>query len=492
MIEVNTRIHDKFSIEFKTSFVARRKVKDNDFSAYMWFFIPHNLDINRETYPKSRFYQDIKSYVRVITPKFQLQDIVGGSGIPFTNLKAAFQDLASSPTRSATKEYEYQVKMFSAITHSAARNGCYNLMGSHILPEVVPTLCAQYLQAFDEVLRAFRSLRTIVYQPTIADGIRNYFRYGDEFISNMFKLYTTLILDFMQKDAEHRELFAASIKRLQTEISRENAYRDKVGYVNLKENDAKNNRYLIYRSGVLKKYVDSDLYLNVPKKKDGKLVEQLYLGIAAGLAMMFATVVSFFFQQKFGNFTLPFFIVLVISYMIKDRIKELSRYYFAHRIGNKYFDNKAEILLNEDRIGTIKEGMDFITHKKVPEEVKRVRYSKRLMEVENRVTDEKVMLYRMALHIDRVKLNNLSHYETAGINDIIRFNVNNLLQKMDNPKVNIRHMNDDGTVVTIPCDKIYYVNIVLQLRYESDTTLRRFRVTLTRNGIESINEVEID
>lgn len=108
------------------------------------------------------------------------------------------------------------------------------------------------------------------------------------------------------------------------------------------------------------------------------------------------------------------------------------------------------------------------------------------------MTDEKVMLYRMALHIDRMKLNNLSHYETAGINDIIRFNVNNLLQKMDNPKVNIRHMNDDGTVVTIPCDKIYYVNIVLQLRYENDTTLRRFRVALTRNGIESINEVEID
>ena len=36
------------------------------------------------------------------------------------------------------------------------------------------------------------------------------------------------------------------------------------------------------------------------------------------------------------------------------------------------------------------------------------------------------------------------------------------------------------------------MNIVLQLRYENDTTLRRFRVALTRNGIESINEVEID
>lgn len=491
MIEVNTKIHDRYSIEFKTSFVARRKAKKSDFSAYMWFFMPYSLDINHATYPKSRFYQDIKSYVRVITPKFLLQDIVGeGGGTPFANLKAAFTGLASAPTRTAAKEYEYQVKMFSAITHSAARGACHNLMDPQILPDDVPALCAQYLKAFGEVLQAYRSLRTVVYQPTVGEGMRSYFRYGDEFMSNMYKLYNTRLLDFLHSAPQHQSLFAGTIGLLTQSIRTENAYREKMGYVNLKPHDAESNRYMVYRSGVLKKYVDSDLYLNVPKRKDGKLVEQLYLGIAAGLAMMFATVVSFFFQQKFGNFTLPFFIVLVISYMIKDRIKELSRYYFAHRIGSKYFDNKAEILLQEEKIGTLKEGMDFIGIKKVPDEVKRVRYSKRLMEVENRVTDEKVMLYRMALHIDRQKLNTLSHYETSGVNDIIRFNVNNLLQKMDNPKVNIRHMNDDGTVSTIPCDKVYYVNIVLQLRYESETTLRRFRVALTRSGIEKIQEVK--
>lgn len=490
MIEVDTKIHDQFSIEFKTSFVARRSVKKNDFSAYMWFFVPYNLDINAETYPKSRFYQDIKSYVRVKTPQFLLQDIVGNEALPFENLKAAFQNLASKPTRTATREYEYQIKMFAAITHSAARDACQNVMSPKILSHDVPVLCMQFVLAYQAVLKAYRDLRTIVNQPTVNAEARNDYRYGDEFMSNMMKFYATKLLDFLLQHEEQQALYAPTIELLRKEIQAENHYRSTMGYLNLKRTDHQSNRHMVFRSGVLKKYVDSDLYLNVPKRKDGKLVEQLYLGIAAGLAMVFATVVSFFFQQKFGNFTLPFFIVLVISYMIKDRIKELSRYYFAHRIGSRFFDNKAEILLKEQRIGTIKEGMDFIKISKVPDDVRRVRYSKRMMEVENRVTDEKVMLYRMALHIDREKLNRLTPYETTGINDIIRFNVNSFLQKMDNPIIDMLNMNEQGMVETIPCDKIYFLNVVLQLRYENELTLRRFRVALTRNGIQYIEEVK--
>ena len=100
------------------------------------------------------------------------------------------------------------------------------------------------------------------------------------------------------------------------------------------------------------------------------------------------------------------------------------------------------------------------------------------------------MLYRMALHIDREKLNRLTPYETTGINDIIRFNVNSFLQKMDNPIIDMLNMNEQGMVETIPCDKIYFLNVVLQLRYENELTLRRFRVALTRNGIQYIEEVK--
>lgn len=489
MIEVNTKIHDKFSIEFKTSFVTRRKLKKNDFSAYMWFFVPMSLDINKETYPKSQFYQDIKSNIRLITPKFLLHDIVTGNALPLTRLREAFSHLASSPSRTANREYEYQIKMFAAITHSAARDTHnYIINGQHRTDEKI-SMCITYIDEYNDVLKHYRKLKSIISQPTITDDMMSCYRYGDEYLSNMMLYYCTSLLDHLLQENKDGKM-QHTISTIQQCIRTETSYREERKYANLKVDDATGNRNVMFRHSVLKKYVDSDLFLDVPKKKDGKFVEQLYLGIAAGLAMMFATVVSFHFQQKYGNFTLPFFVVLVISYMIKDRIKELSRYYFAHRIGSKFFDNKADILIKDEKMGTIKEGMDFISRKKMPADVKRVRYSQRLMEAENHVSDEKILLYRMAVHLNREKLNRKTPYETTGINDIIRFNVNSLLKKMDNPQVMRQVMNKEGSVTHVLCDKIYYLNIVLQLSFEDNTTLRRFRVAVNRDGIESIHEVE--
>ena len=115
MIDIMTKIHDKFSIEFKVGFVTRRKMRHNDFSVYMWIFIPNSLDINPSTYTKSDFYRDVKSNVRLITPRFLLRNIVDGEALPFQNIKQAMEKMASYPTRSAASEYEQQIKIFSAI-----------------------------------------------------------------------------------------------------------------------------------------------------------------------------------------------------------------------------------------------------------------------------------------------------------------------------------------------------------------------------------------
>ena len=49
MIDIKTKIHDKFSIEFKVGFVARRKIRKNDFTVGVWLFLPDSLDINSST-----------------------------------------------------------------------------------------------------------------------------------------------------------------------------------------------------------------------------------------------------------------------------------------------------------------------------------------------------------------------------------------------------------------------------------------------------------
>ena len=52
MIDVETKIHDKFSIEFKIWFSGQESSKKNDFSLNSWIFVPNSLDVNKNTYDK--------------------------------------------------------------------------------------------------------------------------------------------------------------------------------------------------------------------------------------------------------------------------------------------------------------------------------------------------------------------------------------------------------------------------------------------------------
>lgn len=486
MIDIMTKIHDKFSIEFKVGFVTRRRQRMNDFSVYMWIFVPNSLDINPSTYPKSKFYRDVKSNVRLITPKFLLREIVDGAAVPLRHIEAAFSAMASSPTRTAVAEYEYQIKMFVAIFKSALRNEMNHICRNE-LPGDIDYLCRAYANNVTRILGEYRRLKNIINVPGVPQEVLNYYRFGDEFICDIVDQHTLKLVRRLA--GSPHEDYAELIALLSKLIREVEGYRTLMGYGTLKADAPHHNRDLVFRHGVLKKYIESDLFLKVPKKRDGVVVEQLYYSIAAGLSMIFATVVSFSFQQKFGNFTMPLFIALVISYMLKDRIKELMRFYFAHRIGSKYFDNKATISIKELPIGWMKEGMDFLSERKVPREVMNLRSRSPLLQAENRISDEKIILYRKSVHIDRDKLERNSIYPTDGINDIIRLHVNSFIQKMDNPQVPLYMLDEQDRLKSVECDKVYFLNIVLQYQYDDKIEYKRFRIAVSRSGIDSIDEM---
>ena len=486
MIDITTKIHDKFSIEFKVGFVTRRKTRHNDFSVYMWIFVPSSLDISPSTYSKEDFYRDVKSNIRLITPRFLLRNIASGDAIPLQHLKRAFEALASDPTRTAVAEYESQIKIFSAIVKSAMREEVGHICTEEQRREDVRFLCGEYVKNLRHILSEYRLLRNVINTPSVSRPVMECFGFGDEFMSYMLNQYTFRLMRHL---SQHGDLYEKEIAALATLVRDEQHYRVKMGYLSVSEEDALENRNLIYSHGVLKKYVESALYLRVPKKRDGVMVEQIYYSIAAGLSMIFATIVSFYFQQRFGNFTWPFFIVLVISYMGKDRIKELARYYFAHRKGSKYFDNKAKINIKEHNIGWIKEGVDFLQRENIPAEVMQLRHKGPITPAESSIHDDKVLLYRKWVHIDRERLVANNVYHTDGINDIIRLNISNYIQKMDNPYVPLYKLEDDNSLQRVDCKKVYFLNIVMQYQYDDRTDYKRFRVSISRNGIESIKEM---
>lgn len=261
-----------------------------------------------------------------------------------------------------------------------------------------------------------------------------------------------------------------------------------MGYPVVSMDDKTNNTTLVFRHGILKKYIESDLFIKLDKKKDGIAVEQLLYSIAAGVAMIFATVVAFSFQRTFGTLSIPLFVALVISYMLKDRIKDLMRYYFAHKLGSKYFDNKAVVKIKDQEVGWMKEGVDFITDRKTPKEVLAMRNRSSLLQAENKIFDEKIILYRKMVYIDSRKLSKYNTYNISGINDIFRLHINRFIQKMDNPDQPLNIIREDGSVAEIMSKKIYYLNIVIQVRYEDQIKYKRFRLTLSRDGIMEVQE----
>ncbi len=482
MIEESVKIHDKFSFEIKLGFNARKKQKVSDFVLNTWLFIPNSLDINPLTYEKKDFYRDLRSNIRLITPVYLLRDIAGSKNSPFSNLEKSFENLASNPSRSNKANYEYHIKMFLSILKSALRNDIGHIIRNDIVDDKL-FLLNGYIDNIEKITSKYRSLRRIINTPTISKDRLNFYLFGDEFMSNVIEQHTFKLLSSLEKGKPKD--FASLKKKLLQIIHSEIEYKKEKGFPVVEKKEAKRNRELIFRLGLLKKFAENELFLIANKKKDGVLVEQVYYSIAAGISMVFATAIAFSFQIKYGNFTMPFFVALVVSYMLKDRIKDLARYYFAYKLGRSYFDHKTKISLKEREIGWSKEAMDFISEDKVPAEVVKIRNRSAILEANNRSFSERIILYRKLVRIFRPKLDESIQYSTSGINDIIRFNISNFITKMDNPDFPL-FITDDEEVKVIKGERAYYMNLIMQLKNEEQLIYKRYRIVLNREGIIDI------
>ena len=486
MISIQAKKHDNFSIEFKCGFNCEMDRVCDDFSVNAWIFVPNSLDINPENYGKKQFYRDIKSNVRLITPSYLLSEIADDASLPLTTLKMAIEAVVSGEEVADMDSYEYHLKMFSAIFKSSIRDHAMRITCIRDLASSV-SLIEDYISSATAVVRKFRDFYRLINAPSVSDKVRGYFRMSDEFIGNSLDVQTIRIIKKIESSAESQAL-ADIKKKLVSVVAEERKYKQTVGYGLLNGEDKHDSR-LLYHRGMLKKFAESELYIHLSKKKDGVAIEQMYYSIAAGVAMIFATAVAWIIQVKYGNITWPLFIALVVSYMMKDRIKDLMRYYFAHELGNKYYDKKAVVTVGKKRVGKIKEGFDFISFKNIPEPVLKRRESASFVDNESLIFDEKIMLYRKRLTVDDKALASVDDYPRTGINDIMRLHVNRFTHKMDNPKVTIDTLGPDGNLKSMSVRKTYYINIVFQLQHDGNTKYQHFRVVMSRDGVIQVNEI---
>ena len=484
MISIQAKKHDNFSVEFKFGFNCTDDGIKDRFSVNAWVFVPNSLDINPENYGKKQFYRDIKSNVRLITPVYLLREIAQDASLPLMLLRKALERVANNPKPKDIESYEYHLKMFAAIFKSALRDHASHLTSVRSL-DSAEYLVSDYVNSAKAVLTKYRDLYQIIDVPTVSDKIRTSFRLCDEFMSHVVELRTIRLIKMLDTCDGDTEGIRGTFEEL---IFDERSYKEKVGYGQL-NGDSVHDRQLVYHHGMLKKFIESELYISLDKKKDGVALEQIYYSIAAGVAMIFATAVAWHTQMKYGNITWPLFIALVVSYMLKDRIKDLLRYYFAHRLGDKYFDKKANVVIGSNKVGMIKEGFDFISRAKTPKAVLELREKASAVEDESRIFEEKILLYRKSVTIDDAALARKDDYPMKGINEIMRLHLTRFTQKMDNPEVPVDTLDENGNLITVSIPKMYYVNIVFQLQHDGEVEYHQFRVAMTRNGVQEIVKI---
>lgn len=488
MIEDSVTVHDKFQFEIKWAYKFYKEKKFTTYNIETYFFIPQNLGINKATYTNRNFYNDLKTYIRFKTPTVLLQNIANGTACLIKNLKEIFQKTVDENDKRQFIEYENSIKLFCCTLKSSLRD--------HVMfiekienPGDIGFLIDQYIEYTGQIALEYRELRKILNVPSMNKNQFSKYLFGDEFMSLAIEDYTYKLLNILEK-AEMNETGCGYKDRLLDITRKEIEYRKNSNYPSIAQMD-KDNEVLVFRKSILKKYMGSSLFLDIRTENDGKYLEQIIFGAAAGLSMVFATAIAFLSQKSYGNLSLPFFVALVISYMFKDRIKEILRIYFSGKLGRILYNYKTYInTRNHRKVGWCKEHFSFINEPEISEEILKLRNKDHITEIENDSMGEQVILYKKQIRLytnDFINVGTIGMVD--GITDIMRFNVQKFLAKMDNPMKPMFTVFED-TYKKIFVKRVYHLNLIIKYSFEDMAVFKRFRIILNRKGIKSIEMVE--
>ncbi len=480
------KVHDEYQIELKMNYPLPHGKTKSFYEVDLYFFAPFSLGINPGTYSKQQFYTDLKTHIRVKTPAMPLSGIAENGKGPLEKLRSLIKAAGRQSSNRFTSEYESQIKLFCCILKSSIRD-FVSFIHETDMAEDRERLIDHYVRDVLQIALEYRNIRDLIQMPGFKRQMIDVYLFGDEYISLLIEDYTYHLLDGLSRG--NTNLPREKQKELLRMVDAEIEYRKRRGYL-LIPDETKDNEILLFRRSVLKKYMATVLFLSIEVKKGGFVLEQTLLGLAAGFAMLFATTIAFISQSAYGNLSLPFFLALVVSYIFKDRIKDLLRFYLSRKLTRFIFDHKANIYnATRNVVGTCKESFEFVRGESLSKKICEIRNNDHITDIENGWLGEQTFLYRKRIHLRPNWMGSIfSEYAIDGVNDIIRFNIQDFLRKMDDPTKEIFVMNDEG-YRRIKGSRVYHLNLVVKLTGAQNLSYTRYRIVLNRQGIKRIEKV---
>jgi len=494
LFQTKLDIHDRKQFELKLEYQPSGTDDRSEYLVEATFFVPRALNITSDTYPREDFYADLHNYVRFKTPVLAFDEILTGDHSPLVQLeqRITFGVLGSE------SELVYDTKMLGCVLRGALRRFSLEMRAqcaNHAGPDEVKRLIQRSMRATQSTLQRFRSIAArIAEKYPLAEKTRASFRLVDEYLSLLVEQYFRRVV--VEMDALPREgIFAELRRELMDVVIADESYRKQHGLASVLTPNSDNEEYT-HRIGFLKKFCMNILFLDVQRSSPRKAWEEVLFALAAGLAMAFALGVGLFAQNRYPQVSFNFFVIAVIGYMLKDRIKDGLRRVAAAYAGKFLFERTTRILdpVTHDDVGVCKEKIDYGSAVQVAPEVQRLREQDDLVTAAQGELPENVMRYRKKIVLESDMLPRVADGIVSGVTDIIRVNVERLLHDMDDPDYLIDYVDlEDYSVEKLRASKAYRVDVAFRFSVDDGrhqtTTVKLMRLVLDRNGIKRMSEV---
>jgi len=500
LIDGRIGVHDRNHFEVKLDYTIDSDNDANSYDVGAYFFIPPSLGMNSHTYRKEQFYGDMQTYIRFKTPVNALDNLLDDKDplSPMCRLRKAVGDLRERGSDELfVRRLSHEIRLFGCMFRANLRNSVAKVERlSKDAPKAAAlnSSAAELANEVGRVFEAFRGWGDDIVRADAPEEIIDIYGLVDEFLSLVAEAHLTRTLALMDSadcDAEATKELAGRLA-VGDVLRRERSYRGRQGYPQILYDGVPNEHY-VYRRGLLKKFVMSVLFLSTRRSRDGQRASELVAAVAAGLAMLFATMAAIWSQRRYGMNTMPFVGALVLSYILKDRIKEWVRHYFGTRLLRWVADYNLAILdpVHGVDMGSLRESFAFIEHDQVPDEVMKRRHNHRCSPVERAGEPEVVMKYEKSVKL-MGRMIGRHHGRMVDVNDIMRFNLARFIGRTDDPVAKVRLYNIKyDRVDTVACPKVYHMNVVFTLtarHSNAEPQLVRVRVILDQRGIRRIEE----
>ncbi|MGM0578665.1 MAG: hypothetical protein ACQEXJ_23270 [Myxococcota bacterium] len=512
MVDRRLRPHDSNQLELKLAYVLEPGQRSQHYRVETYMFIPRTLGVTRESYAADRFYEDTAAFVRLKTPTVALAALAreDQAVLWFDRLCERLDDLLAGQA-SADGSATRLLKLLGAIYRSAMRDESTRLVrrvedlaagGGLTTPgreaEVARAL-DRFLDDMEGALERFRRVGSRCEYAAMDDEVREVWHAVDEYVALFAEQVCTRFVEVID-DNRDEAAFGDDTRRVRARLADAAVacfhYRRGRGYPSYAR-PGEENESLPYRSHILKRIASSALYLDLRHEEPGTFTHDAIGMTAAALAMLFAVLVTLWAQQQWDMFSGAFVAAMVVSYMVKDRIKEWGKRYLGRGVSRFIPDHVIQVRDPDSGkvIGQCREAFTIVSPSQVDQEIRELRHVDHPTTVATDGRPETVLRYRKEVTLSSDALQRRVE-GIEGLNDIIRFNLSRLRERMDAPREIYRMVDPDTRELTsVACARVYHVNLVLRFitgrGASSRTEVERVRVILDQRGIKRIEPVRV-